>query len=72
MIKSFSREKDEVKEIGKYLNTNLINFELKTTIIIGQIEQIIQGLHYPVLLIFTGKLILEGKCTLGIFTVSTI
>ena len=66
MIKSFSREKDEVKEIGKYINSR--NDELKAIIIV-HIDQIIQSLHYPVLLIFTGKLILEGKCTLGIFTV---
>ena len=68
MIKSFSREKDEVKEIGKYINSFARNDELKAIIIV-QICQIIQSLHYPVLLIFTGKLILEGKCTLGIFTV---
>ena len=68
MIKSFSREKDEVKEIGKYINSYARNDELKAIIIV-QICQIIQSLHYPVLLIFTGKLILEGKCTLGIFTV---
>ena len=68
MIKSFSREKDEVKEIGKYINSFARNDELKAIIIV-QICQIIQSLHYPVLLIFTGKLILDGKCTLGIFTV---
>ena len=68
MIKSFSREKDEVKEIGKYINSLARNDELKAIIIV-HIDQIIQSLHYPVLLIFTGKLILEGKCTLGIFTV---
>ena len=68
MIKSFSREKDEVKEIGKYINSFARNDELKAIIIV-QICQIIKSLHYPVLLIFTGKLILEGKCTLGIFTV---
>ena len=68
MIKSFSREKDEVKEIGKYINSYARNDELKAIIIV-QICQIIQSLHYPVLLIFTGKLILDGKCTLGIFTV---
>ena len=68
MIKSFSREKDEVKEIGKYINSCYRNSELKAIIFV-QICQIIKSLHYPVLLIFTGKLILEGKCTLGIFTV---
>ena len=68
MIKSFSREKDEVKEIGKYINSYYRNSELKAIIFV-QICQIIKSLHYPVLLIFTGKLILEGKCTLGIFTV---
>ena len=68
MIKSFSREKDEVKEIGKYINSYARNSELKAIIFV-QICQIIKSLHYPVLLIFTGKLILEGKCTLGIFTV---
>ena len=68
MIKSFSREKDEVKEIGKYINSYARNDELKAIIFV-QICQIIKSLHYPVLLIFTGKLILEGKCTLGIFTV---
>ena len=68
MIKSFSREKDEVKEIGKYINSYARNSELKAIIFV-QICEIIKSLHYPVLLIFTGKLILEGKCTLGIFTV---
>jgi len=51
MIKSFSREKDEVKEIGKYINSYYRNSELKAIIFV-QICQIIKSLHYPVLLIF--------------------
>ena len=68
MIKSFAREKDEVKALGKKLKSFPDNFGIKMSIMF-QINNIIQSLHYPILLIFVGKLILEGKCTLGIFTV---
>ena len=68
MIKSFAREKEEVKALGEYIKPISNNDAIKMSILF-QINNIIQSLHYPILLIFVGKLILEGKCTLGIFTV---
>ena len=68
MIKSFVREKEEVKELVEYLKPISDNDQIKMRIIF-QINNIIQSLQYPILLIFVGKLILEGKSTLGIFTI---
>ena len=34
-----------------------------------EINLLIQNLQYPIFLFFVGKFILEGKCTLGIFTI---
>ena len=68
MIKSFVREKEEVKELVEYLKPISDNDQIKMSIIF-QINNIIQSLQYPILLIFVGKLILEGKSTLGIFTI---
>ena len=60
MIKSFVREKEEVKELVEYLKPISDNDQIKMSIIF-QINNIIQSLQYPILLIFVGKLILEGK-----------
>jgi ABC-type multidrug transport system fused ATPase/permease subunit len=68
MIKSFAREKDEVKEYEKYFMQKTI-FENHKYLILLEINSIITKLDYPILLIFVGKFILEGKCTLGIFTI---
>ena len=68
MIKSFSREKEKVKEYENYLmqKSGLRNFKSHSLL---EINNIITELNEPILLIFVGKFILEGKCTLGIFTV---
>ena len=68
MIKSFTREKEEVKEYEKYFIQKTI-FENHKYLILLEINSIITKLDYPILLIFVAKFILEGKCTLGIFTV---
>ena len=70
MIKSFAREKEEVKEYEKYLYSMQKSvFENHKILIFFEINSIINELNYPILLIFVGKFILEGKCTLGIFTI---
>ena len=70
MIKSFAIEKEEVKEYEKYLYSMQKSvFENHKILIFFEINSIINELNYPILLIFVGKFILEGKCTLGIFTV---
>jgi len=68
MIKTFAREKYEINQLDKYRNKIDIKSSLKifTTL---EILSIIEALEYPTLLIFFGKFILEGKITLGTFTV---
>ena len=48
MIKSFVREKEEVKELEEYLKPISDNDQIKMSIIF-QINNIIQSLQYPIL-----------------------
>lgn len=68
MIKTFAREKYEINQLDKYRDKIDIITSLKIFTIF-EIISIIEALEYPTLLIFFGKFILEGKITLGTFTV---
>ena len=70
MIKSFAKEKEEVKSLENYSISDNINFNFSVKFYsLSEINYFINSLNYPILLIIAGKFILEGKCTLGIFTV---
>ena len=57
-----------------YSISDNINFSFSVKFYtLSEINYFINSLNYPILLIIAGKFILEGKFTLGIFTVfSTI
>ena len=69
MVKSFAREKDEVKLIKDKSKTNSNNNYNLKYFVLSEINQTINTLQNPMFLIFVGKFILEGKCSLGIFTI---
>ena len=68
MIKSFAREKSEVISLENYIEKKNFKESLKYFFLL-EITNFIRGIEYPVFLLFVGKLILEGKCTLGTFII---
>ena len=68
MIKSFVREKSEVNSLENYIEKKNFKKSLKYYFFL-EITNFIRGIEYPVFLLFVGKLILEGKCTLGTFII---
>ena len=68
MIKSFAREKSEVNSLENYIEKKNFKKSLKYYFFL-EITNFIRGIEYPVFLLFVGKLILEGKCTLGTFII---
>ena len=68
MIKSFVREKKEVDSLENYIYTNNFKESLKYHTFL-EITNFFRSIDYPIFLIFVGKLILEGKCTLGTFII---
>jgi len=68
MIKSFVREKSEVDSLENYMEKKNFKKSLKYYFFL-EITNFIRSIEYPVFLLFVGKLILEGKCTLGTFII---
>ena len=68
MIKSFAREKSEINSLENYIEKKNFKESLKYYFYL-EITNFIRGIEYPVFLLFVGKLILEGKCTLGTFII---
>ena len=68
MIKSFAKEKDEINSLKLDKEKKSLFSSLKFYSLL-ELMQISRDLEYPILLIFFAKSIIEGKCTLGIFTV---
>ena len=68
MIKSFAREKKEVNSLENYIYTQNFKESLKYYSFL-EIKNFIKNINNPILLLFVGKFILEGKCTLGTFII---
>ena len=68
MIKSFVREKKEVNSLDNYIYTKNFKESFKYHTFL-EITNFIRSIDYPIFLIFVGKLIIEGKCTLGTFVI---
>ena len=68
MIKSFGKEKDELKKIKEYKRKSSFDYNLLTTILFN-ISILIKDGGEAITLFFAGKFILKNKFSIGKFTV---
>ena len=68
MIKSFGKEKDEVKKLEEYKNAMSPETDIIPTLFY-QLSNQIGDLGEAITLLFAGKYILEKKCSLGQYTI---
>jgi len=68
MIKSFGKEKDELKKIKEYKRKTSFDYDLVTTILLN-ISTLIKEGGEAITLFFAGKFILKNKFSIGKFTV---
>ena len=67
LVKSFAKEDDEIKIIEKSKMESDLQIDSKTEILL-RFTLLVSNVGEAVLLLFVGKYILQGKCTLGIYT----
>ena len=68
MIKSFGKEKDELKKIKEYKRKISFDYNLPTTILFNS-STLIKEVGETITLFFAGKYILQNKFSIGKFTV---